>query len=778
MTNNFPRNTPPNIASRGWHLPSLLAAREKWREYFNSLPRQLPEDSLLLRVLVQLLVTVGIIATDIAADTQMSAWAIPLSFIGSSWSWYRRRDRNITVKFILALGMLIAIGLFFRNILGQLDDTRLILAELLTQVQVLHTFDLPRRKDLGYSMVIGLILLGVAGTISQTMGFAPLLLIFLAIAIPTLIVDYRSQLHLSNLPLPSQLAVNRQLPSYLSIKSISLFLVTILAIGLALFALMPRFPGYQLQTFPVSSPVNVEQSKFQNLDRGIKNPGYQIGNLGESQGTAPGQVDRKSYYGFSSQINQNLRGEMVPEEVMRVRSQAPGFWRVLAFDRYNGQGWDISRDRQVLRIQRPSWTYRFYLAPPFTKAKTREIVQSYTAVTDLPNVIPALDHAREIFFPTQEVALDAEGGIRSPMGLIEGFTYTAISDVAYRNQAELEKAGTNYSALITKYYLPVPPAIAPYIKQETERLLKFSPKPLTNNYQKALFLAQRLKQTFRIKPDLPFLKEKEDLVENFLRSEGGLPDHFSTALTIMLRSIGIPTRLVAGFNTGQFNPFTGYYTVRNTDAFMMTEVYFPDYGWFTFNPIPGMELITPSIEESQTFSVLQQFWSWIAGWLPSPITGFVAFIWEKIAGFIALIFGTIWGFIFGSWFGLLAGAVGAIALSFLGWLGWQRWRGWSYALWLRKLPPMESLYQQLLHHQAIRHHPKQSAQTPLEYAETCKQHLEPEPAMIIMEISRAYMAWRYGSVSPNLPHLRQQLRALVKSQEAWRSLGKTASNRV
>ncbi len=67
--------------------------------------------------------------------------------------------------------------------LGELNDTRLGLAELLIQLQVLHSFDTPRRKNLGYSIVIGLILLGVAATLSQTFAFAPVLLLFLAIAI-------------------------------------------------------------------------------------------------------------------------------------------------------------------------------------------------------------------------------------------------------------------------------------------------------------------------------------------------------------------------------------------------------------------------------------------------------------------------------------------------------------------------------------------------------------------------------------------------------------------
>jgi hypothetical protein len=61
----------------------------------------------------------------------------------------------------------------------------------------------------------------------------------------------------------------------------------------------------------------------------------------------------------------------------------------------------------------------------------------------------------------------------------------------------------------------------------------------------------------------------------------------------MLRSIGIPARLVAGFGPGEFNPLTGFHIVRNVDAYAMTEVYFPQYGWYAFDPIPGHELLAP-----------------------------------------------------------------------------------------------------------------------------------------------------------------------------------------
>jgi transglutaminase-like putative cysteine protease len=763
-------------------LQRLPFFSQLWQR-LEAMPVPQTENSILLRVLVQGLVIVGIVATDIAAETQMSLWAVPLSIVGATWSWYHRRDRNVAVKFFLAIGMLLAMGAFFGNLLGQLNDTRLILAELLIQLQVLHSFDLPRRKDLGYSMVIGLILLGVAGTLSQTLAFAPLLLVFLVLALPVLILDYQSRLGISNKQKRqnSSRLISRSSP--LSLRRLSLFLLVILGLGLTIFALMPRFPGYELQTFPVSAPAKFSDQNFDNNNRGIINPGYvREGNQGSGPGgggqgrtTGPGQMDATFYYGFGSKINQNLRGELKPKVVMRVRSQAPGFWRVLAFDRYTGQGWEISRDDKVMRVKRPEWSYRFFLATPFTAGKTKEVIQSYTAVAELPNLIPALAYPQQLYFPSREVEVDPEGGLRAPSGLTDGLTYTVISEVPYRDRTLLQQATDDYPKTIKKYYLDVPPKIAEKVRQRTEELLATSPKLITSSYEKALYLTQALKQRYSLPKDpfsLPSLEEKEDLVEAFLfKHKGGYPDHFSTALTIMLRSIGIPARLVAGFGSGEFNPFTGFYIVKNTDAYAMTEVFFPQYGWFAFDPIPGHELMPQSIEESQTFGVLRQFWQWVAGWLPSPVTSLLGNVWNLIIGSLGKVVSWLWAIVSNGWVGFFSGLILAIALAFFGWLGWTQWRTWRYRRWLSGLPPMESLYQQMLRILGAKGYTKHPAQTPLEYASMSRQHHSPATAEVIDEISQAYVSWRYGRQTPNIKQLRQRLRDLIKSTQQLRIRG-------
>lgn len=764
------------------HLQRLPRLDRLWHR-LQTMPPPQTENSIWLRILVQALVIIGIIATDVAADidTKMSFWAVPLSILGATWSWYRRRDRNVAVKFFLAIGMLLAMGSFFQNLLASLNDTRLVLAQLLVQIQVLHSFDLPRRKDLGYSMVIGLILLGVAGTLSQTLAFAPLLLVFLAIALPVLILDYQSRLGLSP-QLKGQKLSKAKSSSLFSVKRLSLFFLLIIGLGLTIFALMPRFPGYQIQTFPVSAPVDLKNKNFASVNRGIVNPGYGRNGNDGSGGTAqdktsgPGEMDETFYYGFGSKINQNLRGELKPKVVLRVRSQAPGFWRVQAFDKYTGQGWEISREDKVQEVKRPEWSYRFQLYPNlFNIGRSKQVIQSYTAISTLPNIIPALSYPKELFFPTEEIAIDTEGSLRSPLGLLEGLTYTVVSDVPLRDRTRLQKAPSDYPKTIKQYYLDVPPEIADKVRQKTEQILAKSPKPFTSSYEKTLYLTQALKQGYRIPEnpfDFPYLGENEDLVESFLfKQEGGYPDHFATALTIMLRSIGIPARLVVGFAPGQFNPFTGLYIVRNVDAYAMTEVYFPNYGWFPFDPIPGHELFPPSVEDTEYFGVLQQFWKWVAGWLPSPVTSFVGAVWNRIIGFIFGRIAWLWRIFSSGWLGLFTGLIFAIAFGFLGWLGWGQFQAWRYRRWLAKLPPMESLYQQMLKVLGTQGYIKHPAQTPLEYASSIRQQQPNDSAEVIEEISHAYVSWRYGLVTPNVQELRFKLRDLIKKSQRLKNKG-------
>ena len=58
-------------------------------------------------------------------------------------------------------------------------------------------------------------------------------------------------------------------------------------------------------------------------------------------------------------------------------------------------------------------------------------------------------------------------------------------------------------------------------------------------------------------------------------------------MALMLRTVGIPSRIVNGFLQGEYNSISGNYTVRTSDAHSWVEVYFPGYGWVSFDPTPA-----------------------------------------------------------------------------------------------------------------------------------------------------------------------------------------------
>lgn len=741
------------------HIPS---PSKTWRQRLSHRLKTQPippEDSIFLRIGVQVLVCVGIMATDTAVSTLHSGWAIPLSLIGATWSWRQRHRRNTVAKIGIAVGMVAVLAVFLTRLVGQAGDSRILLAELLIQVQILHAFDLPRRKDLGYSAVIGVILVGVAATVSETTIFGVWLLLFVAFALPVLILDYRSRLGLA--------AFKRQSFTLPPVQ-LGKVLLAVIILGLVIFALLPRLPGYQLRTLPVSAAIDI-QGKFDAQQ--IVNPGYGQGDSAAWDGTGQGgqdlqgdiTFDNQFYYGFNQTINQNLRGILKPEIVMRVRSQAPGFWRVLAFDQYTGQGWQLSRNEKAETLNRPAWSYRFVIPQLGQRSRTKEVIQTYSIVAPFPNLIPALSQAREVYFPTREIARDPEGGLRSPVQLQDGLTYSVISDVPYRDRKRLRHASRKYPQLIRQHYFQIPADIAPQVREQTEALLAKANHSPISAYEKALYLAQALKQTYALQPDLPVLAPQEDLVSAFLfKYEGGYPDHFSTVLTLMLRSIDIPARLVTGFGPGQFNAFTGLYEVQNIDAYALTEVYIPRYGWFTFDPIPGHDLVPPSVDDDYTFSVLKSFWRWVAGWLPSPmmngLTAIIAFIGTNLAQAL--------GFFTSSWQGWIAGLLVLSGLAVLAWLTPQGWRWWRYRQRLASLPPMERLYQQMLDLLANEGNPKHPHETPFEYARRLHQTAAQPVATLVSDISQAYVSWRYGQQNRHLSQVQQQFQTLRK-QVRW-----------
>jgi protein-glutamine gamma-glutamyltransferase len=84
----------------------------------------------------------------------------------------------------------------------------------------------------------------------------------------------------------------------------------------------------------------------------------------------------------------------------------------------------------------------------------------------------------------------------------------------------------------------------------------------------------------------------------FLDHRHGYCQHFAGAMALMLRYLGIPARVGAGFTAGRYNHDKKEWTVSNTNAHTWVEAWFAGYGWLPFDPTPGRGRLTSSYTSS------------------------------------------------------------------------------------------------------------------------------------------------------------------------------------
>jgi hypothetical protein len=200
------------------------------------------EDSVKIRVIVLscVLVGVGAVVAQGAIDAATAAAAFILIPAGFAFSHVRRHDRNIPVKIILAAGMVVALGVFLSSVqrATSVDEARTMLAGLFVWVQVLHSFDLPRRRDLAYSMISSLVLMAAAASLTLNTSYGLFVLAYLPLAGTWLVMS--SGLRDQERAAPTRV---RRVSGARKPRSVRMLVVTgtiAVAASLLVFAVVPR----------------------------------------------------------------------------------------------------------------------------------------------------------------------------------------------------------------------------------------------------------------------------------------------------------------------------------------------------------------------------------------------------------------------------------------------------------------------------------------------------------------------------------------------------------
>ena len=180
--------------------------------------------------------------------------------------------------------------------------------------------------------------------------------------------------------------------------------------------------------------------------------------------------------------------------------------------------------------------------------------------------------------------IDSSGSIFNPFPNFSELSYEASSAPPNATPAELRVAGSNYPPDIRTHYLQMPeldPRVAELARQATS--------PAANPYDKAMALQTYLQTRYQYTLDQGSISAKDPLANFLFVRKAGHCEYFATAMTMMLRTLGIPSRYINGFQTGEYNDVGGDYIVRASDAHSWVEAYFPGRGWITFDPTPAGE---------------------------------------------------------------------------------------------------------------------------------------------------------------------------------------------
>ncbi len=274
------------------------------------------------------------------------------------------------------------------------------------------------------------------------------------------------------------------------------------------------------------------------------------------------------------------RGDQI---LFTVTTEYPGYWKAQSYDIYIGQGWTTS---QGLRQPAVAQTSK---SQPQDYPK-REKVAQRVGLMSPGDVLFATGQPLEVSIPAFMVVSRTAPqpsdvlSLRAPGELKASTTYDVVSSVSIATADDLRKASADYPKWVTDQYLQLPNGLPPRVRS----LALDIAGPASTPFDKASAIQDYLhgfQKDLDINPPLT----TADAVDYFLfESKSGYSDYFASAMVVMARAAGIPSRLATGYLTGQLDDQSKSFVVREADAHSWTEVYFPGYGWIEFEPSPGL----------------------------------------------------------------------------------------------------------------------------------------------------------------------------------------------
>jgi len=309
-----------------------------------------------------------------------------------------------------------------------------------------------------------------------------------------------------------------------------------------------------------------------------------------------------SMTGFSDEVTLGDFGNVIedPEVVMRVRMKGrpaltPLRMRGQSLDEYDGRTWrKTTRRLRALnmdgrgRYRADDNTLRLDELDPLVQEVYLEPMTGTPRVLfGMPNAVgferpasslEALRPDKWRFYRDDAFDVSITGPPRSAI------VYTVHSVPDRTDPDKLRGAGSDYSAWMRSRYTQLP-----HMDSRVGEMARGMVDNAAAAYDAAVTVESRLSGEFEYALDTSH-GEKDPLVDFLLSNRRGHCEYFASAMVVLLRSLGIPSRIVNGFHGGEANQYGDYVYLRKADAHSWVEVWFPGSGWVTFDPTPAVAL--------------------------------------------------------------------------------------------------------------------------------------------------------------------------------------------
>ncbi len=267
------------------------------------------------------------------------------------------------------------------------------------------------------------------------------------------------------------------------------------------------------------------------------------------------------------------------------------YWRSITYDRYFGRGWSTSA------IELAEYAAGELATQP-------EGPHLRTLRQDVRVVGPQIGGAIHVDGTLVSVDQDYVVSWRPPGEMFAATTeerqYRADSVYPLVTVEELREAPADYPDWLLSRYLQLPDSVPSRVLSLSLDLTATEPTP----YDRAMAIETYLRETFTYTLDVPTPGPQDDIADYFLfELQEGYCDYYATAMVVLARAAGLPTRLVIGYASGNYDPMAARYVVTEADAHAWVEIYFPGYGWIEFEPTAGRRAIVRSTAFPDTSSL-------------------------------------------------------------------------------------------------------------------------------------------------------------------------------